>query len=148
MGLVGNKSVDPYSLFDKDITARSLTFEVVYEGFDRERDRATHKFKTPTNSIKDISEGLTKAYCDAVNRSRGVRKLSITFNNIEKQVCEQLDFFSDQNEKERENKRMKTINGIRRRYGKNSILKGRDLESFATERERNMQIGGHRSGEV
>ncbi len=135
-------------LFDKDMTSRSLTFEVVYEGFDREHDRSTYKFKKPTNSLKDISEGIKEAYFDAVDRNRGVRKISITFNNVEKQVCEQLDFFSDQNEKEKENKRMKTINGIRRRYGKNSILKGRDLESFATARQRNMQIGGHKSGEM
>lgn len=135
-------------LFDKDLTARSLTFEVVYEGIEREHDRSTYKFKTPTNLLKDISEGTKKAYFDAVKKDKGVRKISITFNNVEKQVCEQLDFFSDQNEKERENKRMKTINGIRRKYGKNSILKGRDLESFATAKERNMQIGGHKSGEV
>ena len=35
---------------------------------------------------------------------------------------------------------------IKQKYGKNAILKGMDLEEHATSRERNTQIGGHRSG--
>ena len=38
------------------------------------------------------------------------------------------------------------ILSIRSRYGKNSILKGMNYEEAATGRERNLQIGGHRSG--
>jgi len=134
-------------LFDKDLTARSMTLEIGYEGKERESDRGTHKFLYPTNSAKEIEDGIKKLYPTVVDRGMGVRKVTVRFNNVEKQVCEQLDFFSDVEKSKKEEKQMKTINRIRKRYGKNSLLKGRDLESYATARERNRQIGGHKSGE-
>jgi len=41
----------------------------------------------------------------------------------------------------------KTVIDIKKRFGKNSILKGTSLQESATARERNRQIGGHKSGE-
>ena len=37
------------------------------------------------------------------------------------------------------------ILGIKRRYGRNAVLKGMNFEEGATARERNAQIGGHRA---
>jgi DNA polymerase V len=34
---------------------------------------------------------------------------------------------------------------IKKRYGKNAILKGMNLEEGATAKDRNSQIGGHRA---
>ena len=70
-------------------------------------------------------------------------------------VMKQLMLFTDgQEEKqqqeeqvmlEREKKVQKTLLGIKKKYGKNAILKGIDLQEGATMRERNTQIGGHRA---
>ena len=134
-------------IFDKDVTARSMTLEVVYGGRERDSDRGTYKFAAPTNAVSEVVKGAVSIYEKITDRKRSVRKISVCFNNAEQEVCEQLDFFSDTDKKEREKTQMKTINGIRRRYGKNSIFKGRDLEECATARDRNRQIGGHKSGE-
>ena len=134
-------------IFDKDVTARSMTLEIVYGGRERDSDRGTYKFPTPTNAVSDAVNGAVSIYEKITDRNRKVRKISVCFNNAEKEKCEQLDFFSDTVGKEREKTRMKAINGIRKRYGKNSIFKGRDLEDCATAKERNNQIGGHKSGE-
>ncbi len=134
-------------LFDKDVTARSMTLVVVYEGEERETSGGTHKFNSPTNAVSDVIKGIEKLYPTVADRKKMIRKISICFNNVEKQTCEQLDFFTDTTAKQKENARMKAVNTIRRKYGKNSLLKGRDLEECATERERNRQIGGHKSGE-
>lgn len=134
-------------LFDKDVTAKSMTLEVGYGGKERETDRGTYKFIIPTNLAKDVSIGIETLYQKVVNSEKPIRKISINFNNVEKEVCEQLDFFSDLKAKEKEKLKMKTINKVRKQYGKNSIFKGRDLEECATARERNRQIGGHKSGE-
>lgn len=134
-------------IFNKDVTARSLTLSVVYSGREREEDRATYKFQAPTNLMGDVEKAINELYPKVTDPQRAVRKISICFNNAEKEVCEQLDFFTDTHKKEREKSKMKAINGIRMRYGKNAILKGRDLEECATQRERNGQIGGHKSGE-
>jgi len=69
---------------------------------------------------------------------------------------EQLDFFSDfaSQEKrraeeaaarEREKRRQQAVLAIKKKYGKNAILKGMDLEEGATARDRNGQIGGHKA---
>ena len=77
--------------------------------------------------------------------------------NIKKEeVYEQLDLFTDymaleqqrkkENEAlEREKKMQQAMVDIRKKFGKNAILKGMDLEEGATARERNRQIGGHKA---
>lgn len=71
-------------------------------------------------------------------------------------AVEQLDLFTDYEalekqreaenaELEREKKMQKTMLEIKRKFGKNAILKGMNLEEGATARERNSQIGGHKA---
>ena len=71
-------------------------------------------------------------------------------------VCRQLDLFHDwgaeaAREKEaaarraREKKMQTAMLDIKKKYGKNAILKGMDLEDGATGRLRNGQIGGHKA---
>ena len=48
-------------------------------------------------------------------------------------------------ELEREKRRQKAMLGIKRKYGKNAIFRGMDLEEGATTMARNGQIGGHKA---
>ena len=64
----------------------------------------------------------------------------------------QLDLFTDQTQKaeeeellRRERRRQEAVLRIRKKYGKNAILKGMDFFDGATTRERNNQIGGHKA---
>ena len=64
----------------------------------------------------------------------------------------QLDLFSDQNAAqseqealERERRIQETLLTIKKKFGKNAVLKGLDLEEGATARMRNDQIGGHKA---
>jgi DNA polymerase V len=58
----------------------------------------------------------------------------------------QLDLFEEPAEDEaRERSRQEAILAIRRKYGKNAILKGMNFDEGATARERNQQIGGHKA---
>ena len=72
----------------------------------------------------------------------------------EADACEQMDLFVDyetmqewkrrkEAEQAREKKIQSTVLDIKRRFGKNAILKGPALEDGATSRERNQKIGGH-----
>ena len=45
----------------------------------------------------------------------------------------------------RERRMQQTLLNIKKKFGKNAILKGIDFEEGATTRERNIQIGGHRA---
>ena len=46
---------------------------------------------------------------------------------------------------EREKKVQRTLLDIKKKYGKNAILKGMNLEEGATAKSRNEQIGGHKA---
>ena len=74
----------------------------------------------------------------------------------EEERFEQMNLFTDytalqkerekeQEEQERERKMQEVVLEIKRKFGKNAILKGMNLEEGATARERNSQIGGHRA---
>ena len=54
---------------------------------------------------------------------------------------------ADAAQRERERSRQDAVIKIRNKFGKNAILKGMNFEEGATARERNAQVGGHRSGE-
>ena len=68
---------------------------------------------------------------------------------------EQLNFFTDQQEQhrreeekhrlQREQSRQKAVLDIRKKYGKNAIVRGMNLQEGATAMERSRQIGGHRA---
>lgn len=46
---------------------------------------------------------------------------------------------------EREKRRQQAVLTIRKKFGKNAILKGMNLEEGATTMDRNNQIGGHKA---
>lgn len=113
-----------------------------------------------SSSTKEIVRAALELYDRIMDQNLLVRRLSITANrllpeaNAPKQTAEQLDLFTDyaaqekqQEEKAadlaRERKMQETMLAIKRRFGKNAILKGMNLEEGATARERNQTIGGH-----
>jgi DNA polymerase V len=92
-----------------------------------------------------------------------IRRISITANRLleesavsSPETVEQLDLFTDyatakpRREAEdasldRERKIQDTMLTIKKKFGKNAILKGSNLEEGATTKSRNQQIGGHRA---
>ena len=82
-----------------------------------------------------------------------IRKLNLTVNHVKRDtgepVCSQLDLFQDtaaiEKRLNREKSRQQAMLKIKRKYGKNAILKGTNYLEGATARERNGQIGGHKA---
>lgn len=116
-----------------------------------------------TSSTKNMLIKINELYDRIVSPILLIRRINISANSliceddlIKKDGYKQLDIFSSyeevkEKEKIEEEIKMKEKNlqqailGIKNKYGKNSVLKGMDLEDGATTIERNEQIGGHRS---
>ena len=114
-----------------------------------------------TSSANDLLKTVTALFDRIVDPNLLIRRLSISANKLLDEAeapkgheTEQLDLFTDYaaREKEeredeaahaRERKLQETMLGIKKRYGKNAILKGMNLEEGATAKERNQTIGGH-----
>lgn len=106
-------------------------------------------FPQPTNNDTAIRDALVKTYERITDKTCLVRRFWVVASGIAKEEEGlQLDLFDDHSEEdERKNKVQKAVLSIKEAFGKNAILKGMDYEEGATQRERNLQIGGHKSGE-
>ena len=109
------------------------------------------------SSTREITEAVMGLFDRIVNPELLVRRVNIVACHIlresdarKKETVEQLDFFAQpeddrEEQRQREKRRQKAVIGIRKKYGKNAILKGMNLEEGATARDRNRQIGGHKA---
>lgn len=170
-GLVTNQVIvtvgyDVENLTDP-IRRRHYTGPVVSDHYGRKIPKHAHGtewLKVHTSSTKKIMGAATGLFDRLVDRELLIRRLTIVAGHVipeceaQKQDngFEQLDLFHDyaaqkaEQEKEkaelaRERKMQETMLAIKRKYGKNAILKGMNLEEGATAKDRNDQIGGHRA---
>ena len=138
--------------------------ETVLDWYGRPVPKPVHVAVTlpqPANSARLITQALMKLYDSMVDPSLLVRRITIGTYNVtserqQKTVDTQLDLFSDsealerhrrkeQVALEREQRMQKAALAIKKKYGRNAILRGTDFEEGATARERNRQIGGHKA---
>ena len=110
-----------------------------------------------TASTKIIMKATMELFERIINKDLLVRRINITANNVineadvKEESFEQIDLFTNYNEKEKNRKKenaekniQKAMIDIKRKYGKNAILKGMNFEEGGTTRQRNKQIGGHK----
>ncbi|MBR0444217.1 MAG: DNA methylase [Clostridia bacterium] len=108
-----------------------------------------------TSSSRAITESLLSVFERIADPALLIRRLTVAANHAEMEdafrapASVQLSLFEDaeQQEKdlEKEKRQQKTVLEIRKKYGSNMLLKGTDLFSRATAKERNMQVGGHKA---
>ena len=98
-----------------------------------------------TSSQSVMADAVMKLFDRIVNPKLTVRRLNLVAADIVDASHEQYDLFTDVQKQEREKKRLKAELLIKKRFGKNAIVKGMDLQEGATTVERNGQIGGHRA---
>lgn len=114
-----------------------------------------------SSSTNEIIRAVLELFDRIVDKNLLVRRLSISANRLiceadapKEPAAEQLDLFTDYAAQEerrkkedaalvRERKVQEAMLGIKKKFGKNAILKGMNLEEGATARERNKTIGGH-----
>lgn len=140
-------------LVDKKLVTSSVTLYVGYSNsLHADPSRGTVKFEIPTSADRLIIPAVIALYNRTVDKNKMVRRINITCNqvlDVDTNASQQLRFFdqSDDQGAEKNLKVQKAVLEIKKKYGKNSILKGMNYEASATTRERNRQIGGHKSGE-
>lgn len=81
-----------------------------------------------------------------------LRRINLTVQGLIPEtdlLYEQYSLFEDpagSEKRARQQSLQKAVLSVRRKYGKNAVLKGMNFLEGATMRERNGQIGGHKSG--
>ena len=163
--LVLTISYDSESLSDPQIRAK-YQGPVTTDYYGRQAPKHAHgtaNLERMTSSSRLITEAVMSLYDRIINPDLLVRRINLTTNNVveESKASEhntpiQLDLFTDYEELERkrneekaalekERKMQEAVLSIKKRFGKNAILKGLNYEEGATAKERNQQIGGHKA---
>ena len=154
-----------FQLMDKGLVTDSLTLDI---GYDRENcdkgiyhgpvhidhygrtvPKGAHgstRLDNPTNLSSQLMAATTELFDRIANRNLTVRRITIAANRVVKdQGILQVDLFTDTSKLEREKSLQATMLGIKKKFGKNAVLKGTNYLEGATMRERNGQIGGHKA---
>ena len=118
----------------------------------------TIRLKEKSASPTEIRESFVKLLDSIINKSLYTRRITLVAGEVqtkkeyeESGKVRQLDLFTNIEEEEQEKEKnlkednlQKTLLSIKYKYGKNSILKGMNLEEGGTAIERNGQVGGHK----
>lgn len=117
----------------------------------------TQNIGRQTSAGSLIEKAVMELFDRVVDKNLLVRRINICVTHLvpedSVQDCgEQLTLFTDYEALEREKadlakerNRQEAILSIRKRFGKNAILRGMNFEDGATAKERNGQIGGHKA---
>lgn len=123
----------------------------------------TANLDRPTSSTRLIIDAVMELFDRIIDPNLLVRRITIGANHVVEEVSvvkdsvpEQLDLFTDYEALERERKVQdeelekekhiqQALLDIKKKYGKNAILKGMNLQEGATAKDRNAQIGGHKA---
>lgn len=142
--------------------------EVVTDRYGRKIPKHAHgtaNLKEKTSSISIIMDAVMELYDRIMDPALLTRRMSVVAANVvdeseaeaqKTETYEQLSLFTDiETEEERkkeekaallkERKAQEAVLAIRKKFGKNAILKGTNLEEGATTIDRNRQIGGHKA---
>ena len=142
--------------------------EITTDGYGRKVPKHAHgtaNLGRQTSSTKLIMDAVMNLYDSIVNPDLLVRRINVTANRLvdERKAkeatadsFEQLTLFTDfeaeQKKKEKEEEELskerklqEAMLSVKKRYGKNAMLKGMNLQEGAMTKERNNQIGGHKA---
>lgn len=134
-------------LVEKGLVTNSITLHIGYnKHFERQPAHGTTRMTVTTSSTKQILAYAVELYERIMDKCTPIRRFAITFNNVVDEAYKQYDLFTNIEDAEREHRMQKAMLDIKDKFGKNAILRGMNLQEGATTRERNRQIGGHRSG--
>lgn len=133
---------------DRGLVTESMTLTVSYSyETGLKQEGGTAAMTVCTNTYGAIIPHIMELYERIVKRDAPIRKITLTANRLKEEGYEQYDLFSDFAEIEREQKLQRAVLAVKKKYGKNALVRGMDLQEAATALERNRQIGGHSSGE-
>lgn len=140
--------------------------EVTIDRYGRKVPKHAHgtaNLEKKTSSTRLITNAVMDLYDRIVDEHLLVRRITITANKLvdensvkQEDEYQQLDLFTDyeaqrkkqaeEEEKlERERRMQEAMLSIKKKFGKNAVLKGMNLEEGATAKDRNEQIGGHKA---
>ncbi len=131
-------------MINKEVMASGITINIKFSDKLEPHQRASVRFKTPTNVSSVLMSLAEELLLNKIKNVGLIRQISISANDVVKESLAHSSLFDDD---AKEKAVLKSLNLIKEKFGKNSVLRAIDLLPEATGQDRNKKIGGHKSGE-
>jgi len=133
-------------MIDKRLVTDSISLYVGYSNrLDSPPARGSVTLPFYTASGKLVQEYMDQLYQRVVSKENLIKRVNISFNRLIDEAGEQCDLFNDMDDLCEEKRMLRTVINIKKKFGRNAIFRGMNLEEGATTIERNNQIGGHKA---
>lgn len=130
-------------LIESNLKTDSISLYIGYSKDVINPTGGTKKLTCFTNVYSELVKAFLILYDKTTNRNIGIRRIGISFENVTQTESVQLNLFTNQEKIDKEKKLELAICDIKNRMGKNTVLRGMNLENGATTIIRNKLIGGH-----
>lgn len=132
-------------LLEKDLVTREISLRIGYSGYEHASSGGSRRLEQYTDIPGQIQKAFQALYQEKVIRHMPIRTLNLSLNKVQpaKDWYWQMNLFGNTEAEERERTVEKVMIEIKKRHGKNAILRGIDYLPKATLRTRNTLIGGH-----
>lgn len=130
-------------LVDKHLVTNSIYLHVGYSKDVIKPVGASMKLDEYTSSYAKLNEYFITLFKKNVDKNHLIRRIGIGFGNVVDESYATYNLFTDIEKEEKERKVQEAIIQIKKKFGKNSILKAMNMQEKATTRKRNKLIGGH-----
>ena len=128
-------------LVDKHLVTNNLSLVIGYSNEHEKYLGVSKKILETTNSYKIINEYFVDLFKQNVNKTKLIRRINISLNNVVDEIYQTHTLFEDPLQQQKEKNLQEAILSIKKKYGKSSIIKGMNLEEKATTLSRNKLIG-------
>lgn len=130
-------------LIDENLSTNTVKLYVGYSKNEISATGGTERINSYTNVYSELVGAFLRLYDRTTKRNVGIRRIGISFANVQETEYVQLDLFKNQEKIDKERKLELTISKIKNEMGKNAILRGMNFEQGATTMVRNKLVGGH-----
>ena len=104
---------------------------------------ASHKLAGPTNSREELMAQFLGIFDQVAVPGLKVRRINLGAGGLVPEELAPLSLLDDVERQAQERSLSRTTTAIKRRFGRNALVRGASLRDEATGRERNQQVGGH-----
>ncbi len=133
-------------LFKNNYVTNSLSIGIYYDDIDKGGEAYSTTMSVTTSLYSLIIKYVEELFKKIKYRNFKIRRIGFSMPAIDIKF-EHYDLFTNIDEVEKEKRLMASMLNIKDKFGKNSVLEAMDYLENATQRERNLMIGGHASGD-
>lgn len=134
-------------LIEKHKVCQSVSLCIGYSKEIHKKTGGSKKLKINTNVFSVLKPAILDLFEKTTLKNEPIRKINIFFGGLMDEQYEKLDLLINKIKVEHERNTSLAVHTIKRKFGKNAVLRGVSLRSSATQKLRNKLIGGHLSGE-